>query len=289
MSVFFHIGAPRTGTSFLRKNIFNNFEGLNFFNKEMDLNDTVNKFSMLAHICDGDELSLRLDNIVFPEFNDDVLFSDEHFIWSVYHMMGNIRNRAHILKDKIPNIKIILTIRNQPDYFVSIYQYLAKRNNGKLSYKFKNIYKMTGIEVNRKIQLKPRVHVKKTLSQLDIHSKYFNRNERPFIANDFSWLKLYEVYTEIFGLNNVLVLPQEQIEQDLPSVIRALELFFNKKYTGKYVFSERTNASINCNVFSSEEDKLQFQKFILSLVGNSNILLNDRLNGVLDGFNYFEK
>lgn len=289
MTVFFHIGAPRTGTSFLRKNIFNSFENLNFFNKENDVNETVSNFSMLAHLSDGDELSLRLDDIVFPDFKEDVLFSDEHFIWSVYHMMGNIRSRAHILKDKIPNIKIILTIRNQPDYFISLYQYLSKRNNGKLSYQFKSIYRMTGVEISRKLQFKPTFHVERELRQLDIHTKYFKRNERPFIANDFSWLKLHDIYTEVFGLNNVLVLPQELIEQDLPSVIKALESFFDKKYTGEYSFQEKTNASIKCKLFKSENDKLQFENFILSLVGRSNIILNDRLNGVLDGFNYFEK
>ena len=32
MSIYIHVGAPRTGTSFLRKHVFNNLENTKFYN-----------------------------------------------------------------------------------------------------------------------------------------------------------------------------------------------------------------------------------------------------------------
>ena len=60
--------------------------------KEQDMADFL---SALSHYGDGDELSNSLCRLKAPSFLDkeNVILSEEHLIWSVYHMMGNIGSR----------------------------------------------------------------------------------------------------------------------------------------------------------------------------------------------------
>jgi hypothetical protein len=63
---FVHIGAPRTGTSFLRSEVFPNVANVTFEDKGTLSTEMTNFFASISHWGDGDELSASLlENISF--------------------------------------------------------------------------------------------------------------------------------------------------------------------------------------------------------------------------------
>ena len=224
MDLYIHIGAPRTGTSFLRKFIFPYFKDTSFYNKQGILTreeqEAVDFFSIISHYGDGDELSNSLNNLKIPSFSNKkkMLISEEHLIWSVYHMMGNIGSRALLIKKYFTDTKIILTIRRQPEYFISIFKYLQSYDNSHIKHQMKSIFQMlnlfeelSNLEVSRYGKLPVGIKLETQLSLFNIDEYYFMRKMRHFMSADFSWFRIYEIYTELFGKNNVLVLPQEML------------------------------------------------------------------------------
>ena len=222
--IYIHIGAPRCGTCFLRNKIFPHIKNVKFSNKlnNSAKTDALQKLSTwLAHMGDGNELSCSIDNQILKnlDFSKKILISEEHFIWSVYHLMGNIGSRALLLKSFFPNAKIILSIRRQPEYFISVYKYLQTIETSHLPCKLKNIRSMLNLQIkplsshlftSYKIPIGFETQYK--FIPYDQGNTYFNRDLRSFISADLSWMKLYSIYANLFGEENILIIPQESLK-----------------------------------------------------------------------------
>ena len=222
-----------------------------------------------------------------PEVEQDkILVSEEHFIWSVYHMMGNVGSRALSLKKACPTAKIILTIRRQPEYFISLFKYFQTIRHDHMGGQLMKIDNMlnldlviskaslclwhgvpVGMDVDRKYQVRP----------IDDH--YFHREKRHFVAADFSWFRLFEIYRELFGQENVLVLPQEMWGQEPNKALGLLESFMGEKSNNtKNLNNKRVNTTKSiASPFKTGDKESAFKKTVFDLNVTSNKSLNEAL------------
>lgn len=285
---FIHIGAPRTGTSFLRNNVFPYIKNIYFENKlEYNNNENfpmVNFFSKMAHYGDGDELSNSVLNKIIPNIeHKKILISEEHMIWSVYHMMGNVGSRAMLLKNYCPNAKIIMTIRRQPEYFISLFKYFKTLDSSNLHRQMARIDNMINLDwefekilLYFKMGLPLGVEFSHRYRMYDPSDKYFDRNYRHFISADFSWLRLLKIYEYLFGKENILVLPQEMISNDIKSTLKLLSQFVGEKINPiPENLSKRANTTSQViSPFCNENQKKEFTNCVMRL----NILSNRELD-----------
>lgn len=313
MNLFIHVGAPRTGTSYLRKYVFPNVKDIKFYNKQfhydqanIDDNESevVNFFQRIAHYGDGDETASSLGFIPSPTFINldgslpkNVLISEEHFIWSVYHMMGNIGSRALILKNYFPNAKIILTIRRQPEYIISVYKYLSQYKNPHLKYQmrnilnFSNLYEEIANITNSSFNWIPiGINFYQKLSLSDIHENYFNRKLRHFITADMSWFRIYMIYSELFGKNNLLVLPQEMLLNNIDRYLELLDSYIGTDIHRDRVIERRENKSPNMKVFQNNSERRRFIEYVKSMCFEENAKLDEVLDEVdLKNYGYCDE
>lgn len=289
VELFVHVGAPRTGTSFLRKNVFPRLEGIHFKNKETDPSALNKFFESIAHYGDGDELSEALPSAMPHLEAGKYLVSEEHFLWSVYHMMGNVRSRAGLLKKAVPDAKIILTIRRQPEYLNSIFSYFQNLDRSHLGRQMKSIEDMVNVAREfdsgsifwlRNIPCGLGFYEK--LKLIDINENYFNRDLRHFIAADFSWYRLYSIYADFFGRDKILVVPQEIWSVSPMEGVTELEKFFRENIQHDQInFNDKVNpSSTRCKGSLSGDEKKRFEDYIMSLVSESNNRLSTELEGI---------
>jgi hypothetical protein len=112
---------------------------------------------------------------------------------------------------------------------------------------------------------------------------------RHFISADFSWLRVYEIYTELFGKNNVLVLPQEMLLNDIHEYVERLSIFVGSELMFNARPDKMENQSPDLIVFKSKEEEKRFKAFVLSINSESNSKLNNRLSGeILKRYGYCE-
>ena len=117
----FHIGYPKTATSWLQKCLFPYVSNYYYVPR----GDTARSFVQCSH-WDFDPTSVRKK---FSEFSDKpLLFSLEGFIGTAHNFGLNgymTVEHAHRIKRAYPDAKIVLFIRRQPDIIASSYaQYI---------------------------------------------------------------------------------------------------------------------------------------------------------------------
>jgi 16S rRNA G966 N2-methylase RsmD len=124
-----------------------------------------------------------------------------------------------------------------------------------------------------------------------IEDNYFDRGKRHFISADFSWYRLFEIYKELFGRENILVFPQEMTLKEPKLVLKLLSSFIGEKITPKEMFlSKRDNSTYRINTpFATKEHEELFKNYIMGLNTLSNRKLNNALPYInLDEYGYFE-
>lgn len=282
---YIHIGAPRTGSSFLRRNIFPGIQNVEFTNKQITRTPLTDFISCISHFGDGDELSSSISlEPPIKYHKSKVLISEEHLIWSVYHMMGNVGSRALLLKKIFPEAKILITIRRQPEYFISIFRYSQELDNTGKVRQMKTIYNMlnlgpviSDISISKKYGIPCGIRFTKYIKTYPIDKLYFNRYWRHFITADLSWYRLYTIYSDLFGKENVIIIPQEIWLTDPSEGIRLMEDFFQEKIQINDIsFSERVNKSTYPHPFDGNAEKI-FKNMIMYYVSPENRLLDKEL------------
>lgn len=157
----FHIGLPKTGTTFLQKNVFPYIQGITYFN------------------CIDNpkaEDSIRL-NPFFLKFQPGVnLISDERICGLGYLNLpyGDMMNRIRTLHKVYPNADIIFITRDVPSLITSLYKQYAKYSYGKLQRLDWILNEMDDSIVTQQ------------LSVIHYALKYFNR----LLVLDYSMLKM---------------------------------------------------------------------------------------------------
>ena len=171
-----HIGFPKTGTTFLQTTIFPNIEGVNYIKSNIlkdILHDLIEKDDSFY---DEDKVHAELAKRHIA--NSRMLFSYEPL--TGHHLKTEFANRSQIARRlKSANVsKVIITIRNQTDILESTYkQYIKSGGVLKISEFFD-----------------------------------FNGNPNPwFYINYFNYERIIDVYSNIFGRDNVKVLQYENL------------------------------------------------------------------------------
>lgn len=203
-----HIGFPKTGTTFLQKNIFTKIDRITY-KDDRQINrifyDVIEKDETIY-----DLLSLKIElRIIQKESPQNMLLSYEPL--TGHHYKTSFPNRTQIARrlKEIGISKIIITIRNQVDVLESTYKQYVK-SGGVL--KFSEYFDFTLAE-----------------------NKYFN-------IEYFNYFNIIQLYSSIFGRENVLVLQHENLTYEN-------QLFFNNLFdfleTKPQIFSYELKENIN--------------------------------------------
>ena len=128
VNIYIHIGLPRTATSFLQQKVFSTISQERFFYNPTDLFQLT---SSALHSYDYSEEFLVSQksaiDCALKQYNGcTVLLSEETF--SMVPWTQNTRNNCRRIKYIFPDAKILLGIRYQTDYCLSIYQLCFQKN-----------------------------------------------------------------------------------------------------------------------------------------------------------------
>ncbi len=115
---FIHIGFPRTGTSYLQKNIFPKLTNINFTNYSELQGKT------LANFIFKENTDLGIDKI--KKENQNFFYSDESFVGEIFYHGLNRKLILRNIKNSINNPQILLFIRYQPDILLSLYRHYVQ-------------------------------------------------------------------------------------------------------------------------------------------------------------------
>jgi hypothetical protein len=219
MQVFIHIGLPKTGTTFLQREVFPKLDVL-YLN---DSNDPANNPTRLFDHLRGiqlverhvDETANSLSELIKNTLdqagdNKNLLWSWEGLVGN--HLLGNLNERAYadIIKKAVPNAKIIITLRRQSDFTESNYvqtihnyswgspeDFILRDKNGNFSdFIFKS-----------------------------------NRSNPVLSIKTLNWESLVDIYEQRFGKDNILVMPYELMNKDFNSFMAHFSAFLGCQLT----------------------------------------------------------
>ncbi|GLB48655.1 sulfotransferase domain-containing protein [Neptunitalea lumnitzerae] len=206
-----HIGYPKTATTFLQNNIFNNLAANGYFNYLNNPKDNgnvpVKNMLMVIRGEEGvDEQALK-DELKLIENSSDELFllSDESISvrysqleWN--DMNSNAKHNSHTIKEFFKpifdDIEILFSVRNQVSIVAS---YCTE------------IY-------NRIVDLSEEDSLGRWMS-----TNIFNKEEKDVL---FNYNELYNVYIKNFDETKVHILLYEDLKNDKPSYIKVLTEVF---------------------------------------------------------------
>ncbi|MBC6410108.1 MAG: sulfotransferase domain-containing protein [Ekhidna sp.] len=189
------IGFPKTGTTYLQKNVYPHLSGVKYY----DYWTCDKLFYDMIYLDKIDYDYEKNKRTITPYFNKEkVLFSFESLAGSPFIYKGANRSQIPVrLKDAGFN-KIIITLRNQVDIIDSMYrQYIVQ--GGVMRFK----------------------------DFLDLEEKW-KLSVRPFYLGYLEYEKLIKLYHEAFGKENVLVLFQENLKRDHNAFINELLSFIGE-------------------------------------------------------------
>lgn len=234
--VFVHIGYPKTSTTYLQTNIFNNF------NKSKI--DFVNECKILTeNILQKDVNFIDIKNIheeLKLDKRNKLLISHEGLIGNVYFGGLNYFSNAIKLKKIFgENLKIIISIRKQDELLHSIYKY----------------YIFCGGTDNFKRFVRPKLNFQSVTNHFDINS-----------------LKFYELitmYEEIFKRENIHVFLYEEFKNNKNKVISDICKFL--KVEAPNIENEKiVNSSIKSGLFIFTFRFIN--KFLIGMGKNSSLI-----------------
>lgn len=202
-----HIGFPKTGTTYLQKNVFPLIKNLNYIESgeiKHLLHDLIEKDDSYFN-----KANIREELMQMHISNTNMLLSYEPL--TGHHLKTEFPNRSQIARrlKAVGVDKIIITIRNQLDVLESTYkQYIKSGGVLKLS----NFFNL-------------------------------NNNSNPYFFIDyFNYEKIVELYSEIFGIENVKVIQFENLFLNTSPFENLLAHFLNVENTD---FSSQTEFKVN--------------------------------------------
>lgn len=214
MTAILHVGLPKTGTTFLQRHYFTQISGYHVISSDellprdfsfiYKLNRDADRLPRPPFIRKFRRSESRLNlkkirsRITRFKKNSDlpILLSCEGLAGISFSPLRNNLEVSLLLKAVLDVDKVILTIRRQDLYAQSLYRQLVFEEN-----RFGRF-----VEPENFISTKPQPTA--------ISS-----------AVELNWLSLYQNYVSIFGKENVLCLPYEEMIYDLPVFIERINAF----------------------------------------------------------------
>lgn len=205
-----HIGFPKTGTTLLQKHVYPHLKNYQY----LDYATCKKLFYTLIYKDDldyrPDKAKKRLDEVTN---NERILASYESLTGPLWYNGLNRSSIPHRLKE-LGVTKVIITIRNQINEIDSCYrQYIQE--GGILSFE-------EAVKTQEEFSWK-------NIIDLD----YFN------------YFALIQLYAEVFGRQNVLVIPSELMKEDLEGTVGRIETFINAPSIDETYLNKAQNQSSN--------------------------------------------
>jgi len=239
--VYFHIGMPKTATTFLQHNCFNTMAGVHFAHGSEDSDTAL--YSIFEEIARSNPTfyhpAAHQDqlNSIFQKIDaDKAVISNENLLGSPYFNFPNHQSCAETIKNLVPDAKILLVIRRQDSwlessykqclrhgFFVSVEHFLARRNGQFIDGRF---------PVGSRVQIDPR--------QLD-------------------YGKFVKTYAGLFGCENLLVVPYELLVAEPQTFLAKVYEFIGTE--GAYI-THGTNRNTGYSKFAGTLARLLNRFFV---------------------------
>ena len=213
---FLYVGPHRSGSTFLQTYIFPNIKNVYVpFRDDPGFNDRIlSEMDTHPMYTDIPKLRKELDLRLIDVDTDNVLISDEEFFGDYGHYNSdghyiiepfhNHRYRAEFLAKLYPEAKVILSPRRQDHWVQSAYMHFVQN------------YK--------KISIDEFLLRTEDLQKLPYH----HRSRLPGVNyKRLDWLRYIESYQDLFGADNVLVVPQDMVHQDLQEAMDRIAAFMD--------------------------------------------------------------
>jgi hypothetical protein len=198
-----HIGGNKTASTLLQRQLLSGQENIKYFGEDCinydDLKDIINNMIHEdSFYYDANELISKFNLNNIEDNKTRIVFSNEDIMGSRHPSIG-----AKRLKKIFPNAQILMIIRNQLDVFPSWYI-----NHGAY---LKNVPK----KFWRKY-----VNINNWLD----YCFSFSKNSPVQAMN---YYKYFQIYSEVFGEENIIVIPYEDIFLDKTGFCKKLSVIFD--------------------------------------------------------------
>ena len=205
-STIFHVGYHKTGSSFLQSEVFRKFNKLFYVVPRKDIQELLIYQNDLYYRSENTAIELEKHFIKSREGDLSTIFSEERLSGLPHEGGSDSVQTARRIKLLNPDSKIIIVIRKQEDIIKSSYmQYIV----GYGSYSLKEYLNPT------------------TIKKSNLFSYYF-----------FEYHRLIEIYNNLFGSNNVLVLPYELLKKNKKEFIKEILEFINIEIEHEKIIAE---------------------------------------------------
>jgi hypothetical protein len=198
--ILIHVGIPKTATTTFQFELFAKHNGVNFFgkpywNEEVGYEQSHAVARLLELIPQESGLDYSVEQAsalyeqgVAPRLDEERLnvFSEEALTGA-----GSVDRRliAMRLKDLFPTAKILVTIREQKKALFSLHRWLATRA-------------LTNLPPNQWLA---------SLNTFD----YYRAIQNDFYLRQYDFVRIFYLYTELFGRDNVCILPTETLNDTI--------------------------------------------------------------------------
>ena len=124
--VIVHMGLPKTGTSFLQKKFFRNLEGVEYYDDHSTIFEVIRLLPNLSHETDMSEIKAKIDDYIIETGIRKLIISNESLFGHPLHNYWNHSMLLNNIKTLFPNANLVVVVRNQVDFFESLFKFAIK-------------------------------------------------------------------------------------------------------------------------------------------------------------------
>ena len=214
MNVFFHIGYPRTGSTFIQQNFFEKYNKINYlgpkrYDPSLNLYLTDKKMNEINLLDINNDMNLNNSNKLFGDLKLSEekinVISSEKFLSFEINYLHNLFKIKELLKlqNKNINFKVFFVIRNQfeimESYYYRAYAVISKK------FKVKNFKELTELP----------------------KSNLFNNSQEEKFFNNYRYEKTFKDLNTHFHKRDISVLLYEDLNNNKVKFLKQLALIFN--------------------------------------------------------------